>query len=329
MDPILCYDDGKTRKFRHFSLSSGYFRLIHNKVFNCGKCIFCRQRNARELAMRCVLHASLYTENSFLTLTYDETKKDYHNELEYKDIQDFKKRLRRHCEYHHEKRVQIFNVHEYGKNGKKHWHLVVFNHDFPDRQVHTIRSGNTLYTSDVLNTLWVSGFHTIGSVTEASAMYQAQYMQKDLKNGNLHNSKKSNSKHSGIGRDYFNRHYKQILTLGFIPFGGKKVPIPRYFIRIAHKHYSHFYEPHNFFDHKNRKKLYNPFKNGEENKEIADLFKVYREHRRAFIHDIAEEWEKEMSQFIFNDDKPDFLLSGENYIYDLRNRNNNTNKDEF
>lgn len=41
--------------------------------------------------MRCVLHASLYKENCFITLTYDESKDGYHNNKEYADIQKFKK----------------------------------------------------------------------------------------------------------------------------------------------------------------------------------------------------------------------------------------------
>ena len=134
MNPILVYRTSNGAQYRHFNLANRLFKLKHNQVFNCGTCHICRKRRATELAIRCVLHASLYQQNCFLTLTYDEKKKDYHNDFQYKDIQDFKKRLRRHCDYHYKKKIQIFNVHEYGKNTKKHWHLVVFNHQFPDRK---------------------------------------------------------------------------------------------------------------------------------------------------------------------------------------------------
>lgn len=223
-DPILCYTTPRRRLYRHFSLANPIVKLMHQQVFDCGKCIFCRKKNARELAIRCVLHASLYTQNCFLTLTYDEEKPSYHNIFDRTDIQKFAKRLRRFCEYHFKKIIQIFYVHEYGKRGKKHYHLVVFNHDFSDKELHTIHNGNRLFKSKKLEKLWPHGFSTIGDVTEASAMYQAQYIQKDLKNGNESNSKKSKSQHSGIGRDYFLLHYKQILLLGFIPFAGKKFP---------------------------------------------------------------------------------------------------------
>ena len=328
-DPVLCYTNGSSRKFRHFSLANPTFKLMHQQVFNCGKCVFCRKKKAFELAVRCVLHASLYDQNCFLTLTYDEKKDGYHNKLQYSDIQKFKKKLRRHCEYHFNKKIQIFNVHEYGKNGKKHWHLVVFNYsphqepdkgNQPDCKFHTRSNGHSLYVSKTLSKLWTHGFNTVGDISEASAMYTAQYTQKDIKNSNTHNSKKAKSQHSGIGRDYFLKHYEQILSLGYVPFGGKKVPLPRYFVKIAHKHYSHFFEQENFFDLPHRKKLYTPFKQGEENKRIADLFIKFRDQKNELIQELTSQWEEHISQYIFTKQKPDFLQAAENYLHDLKNK---------
>lgn len=322
-DPVLCYTQSNIgkRKFRHFSLASDLFKSVHNQVFNCGKCIFCRKKKSFELAVRCVLHASLYDQNCFLTLTYDEKKEGYHNDFNYKDIQDFKKRLRSHAKYHDNKKIEIFNVHEYGKNGKKHWHLVVFNYDFKDKELHTTNKNIPLYTSQTLSELWPFGFNTIGDVSEGSAMYQAQYTQKDIKNGNSNNSRKSHSKHSGIGKPYFLRHFEQILTLGFIPFGGRKLPLPRAFEKIAHKHYSHYYEPSNFFDQIDRKALYRPFKQGLENKKIADLFIQYKNNKILFIEELTKDWDNVIEQHLTTKNKPDFLISAENALYDMQNKN--------
>lgn len=326
MDPVLCYT-GKTKKlYRHFSMASPIIKKFHQQKFDCGKCIFCRKKRATELAIRCVLHASIYEQNCFLTLTYDEKKEGYHNNFQYSDIQQFKKRLRRYCGYHYNKRIQIFNVHEYGKHGKKHWHLVVFNHDFSDKQLFTIKNGNSLYTSGKLQKLWSHGHHTIGNVTEASAMYQSQYTQKDLKNGNQNNIKKAHSRHSGIGRDYFLQRFDQILRLGFIPFGGKRIPIPRYFQKLAHKHYCHFYERSAFFDLPERKRLYSPFKAGAENKLIADLFIQCRDEKLTKQEESWLAWEEQITEHIWNNKKPDFTISAENYLYDLKNK---TSKGEF
>lgn len=321
-DPKLCYTSGTSRQLRHYSLSTPFFKARAQQVFNCGTCIFCRKRNSTELAIRCVLHASLYTANSFITLTYDEKKDDYHNNLCYKDIQDFKKRLRSHCDYHHQKKIQIFNVHEYGKNGKKHWHLVVFNYDFPDKTLYTVKNGNRLYSSKELEKLWPHGFNTVGDVTEASAMYQAQYTQKDITNGNTNNSRKSKSNHSGIARDYFLRHYKQLLTLGYIPFNGRKIPLPRYFVRLAHKHYCHFYEKSAFFDTPYRKAIHRPFKPSHENLEIADLYKTFSQIKQEKIDQIALEWNEKIENDLFSSEKLDSKISEENYLHDQKNKQN-------
>lgn len=332
MDPVLCYTDPNGKKrFRHFSLANPIFKYhLHQQVFNCGKCLFCRKRKAYELAARCVLHASLYIQNSFITLTYDETKEGYHNEFQYSDIQKFKKRLRAHCWRVYKKKIEIFNVHEYGKNGKKHWHLVVFNHDYPDKKLFTTRNGIPYYTSEKLSQHWPHGHHTIGDVTEASAMYQAQYVQKDFKNGNISNGRNSHSRHSGIGKKYFLRHYQQLLRLGYIPINGKRLPMPRYFERLAFKHYSHFYEPQNFHDYPERKRLFAPFKgaqkNDEANREIADLYIKYSEMKQEKIQQLTTEWEEFIQTNSVTKETPEFVKSGENALYDLKNK---TTKENF
>lgn len=292
---------------------------MHQLVFNCGKCLYCRKKKAYEIASRCVLHSSLYKNNCFLTLTYDETKPTYHNNFDYTEIQKFKKRLRAHCKG---KKIEIFNVHEYGKNGKKHWHLIVFNHDFGDKTLHKMSNGIPLYTSRSLEKLWPFGFNTIGDVSTASAMYQAQYCEKDLKNGNYTNNKKSHSKHSGIGRPYFLRHYEQILRLGYIPVNGFKLPLPRYFQRLAHKHYCHFHEQSAFRDLTDRKALYRPFKEGEANPRIAELYIEYKNLKQQYILDLEQQWNETISAHLTSKETPDFIKSNSNALYDLKNRNN-------
>lgn len=317
-DPKLCYTDSRGNKqFRHFSLATPIFKRMAQAVFNCDQCIFCRKRRAYELACKCVLHSSLYRDNCFLTLTYDESQPTYHNDFDYTDIQKFKKRLRRSVEYHYEKKIEIFNVHEYGKRGKKHWHLIVFNHDFADKELHTVRRGLPLYTSPELAELWPFGFNAIGDVSAASAMYQAQYVEKDLKNGNSQNSRKSHSKHSGIGRPYFELHFRDILRNGFIPIGGKKLPVPRSFQRIAHKHYCHYFEPSAFHDNSERKALYRPFVKKQPNREIAELFKGYRSMKAERVLELEREWDEFISLHLTEKTEPDFMKAASNTIYDL------------
>ena len=325
-DPVLCYLDSKgKRKFRNFSFARKSIQGIplDHIVFDCGKCLSCRKKRAYELAARCVLHSSLYKENCFLTLTYDEKKDGYHNRFEYADIQKFKKRLRSYCRRTLQKTIEVFNVHEYGKNGKKHWHLIVFNHDFSDKTLFTMRNSIPLYTSQQLSKLWPYGFNTCGDVSEASAMYTAQYMEKDFKNYNSHSAKKSHSKHSGLGRPYFEKHFKQILQLGFIPFSGLKLPVPRYFEKLARKHWAHFYDRTLFYPTLLRKSsIFREFsKSRPPNREIADLYTIYMANKKERILDLERQWNEVISQFLTSGNDPDFIKSNNNRLYDLRNKN--------
>ena len=325
-NPTLCYieqDTGK-RLFRSWDKASDQIKQTDRLVFNCGKCLFCRKKNSLELARRCVLHASLYEQNCFITLTYDEDNLG-ENKITYSDIQKFKKRLRKKLQ---PKKVEIFNVHEYGKNGRKHWHLVIFNHDFTDKELFTVKNGNRIYTSQTLKELWPCGHNTIGEVTEASALYQAQYTQKDIKNGNTNNDRKAKSNHSGIGRGFFLRNFRQILSLGYIPFGKTKMPIPRYFEKLAHKHWCHFNDQTAFFDQSYRKRIYTPFKTGQENKQIADLYAYYLTIKHEKIKEMEEQWNEVIMTEFDTKEKPDFIKSAENALYQVKQKQL-TQKEKF
>lgn len=318
-DPKLCYTSNGKKQLRHWSLASHIFRQVAQQVFACGQCLFCRKKRAYELACRCVLHSSLYKQNAFVTLTYDEKREGYHNNFQYEDIQKFKKRIRQYCQREYGKKIEVFNVHEYGKNRKKHWHLIVFNHDWSDKTLHTMAGGQPLYTSKLLEAQWPYGFNTLGDVSAASAMYQAQYVEKDLKNGHRNSDKESHSKHSGIGKPYFLKNYEQILQLGYVPIEGKKMPIPRYFQKLAHRHYCHFYEKSAFFDLTYRKALYRPFKKEEPNLRIANLYKGFAHKREVYKKDLETQWDEVILNYM-NGEQPDFLKAGENALYDLKNK---------
>lgn len=287
---------------------------MHNAVFDCNKCLVCRKKQGHSLALRCVLHASLYQQNAFLTLTYDESRDGYHNNLDYSEIQKFKKRLRKHVK----SKIEIFNVHEYGKNGKKHWHLIVFGWSPDDKRVHTYKSGLALYTSPRLEKLWPFGFSTCGDVSEASAMYQSLYTQKDIKNGNRGTSKQAKSNHRGIGLPFFEKHYRQLMQLGYIPHAGKKHMFPRSFERRARRHWSYYYQQSDFWDLPDRKKLYNPPKNP--NREIADLYPFYIGRKKQFIQEVEQQWRETISNYITTKQKPQFVKSGEVLQYDLNKK---------
>ena len=320
-NPTLILVQNGKRIFRSWDLATPIFKFMAQTVVNCGKCLHCRKARSYELAMRCVLHASMHTNNMFLTLTYDETREGYDNKLRYTDIQKFKKKLRSHVHRKTGQKIQIFNVHEYGKNGKKHWHALVFNYNFSDRKIHTKKNGIPLYTSKILQSLWGHGFVTIGDVEEASALYQAQYMEKDYKNGNQTNERKSKSNHQGLGKPYFMKHYKQVLELGYVPFNGHKRPIPRYFEKLAHKHWAWHNDRSYFVDCIGRKKIYTPFHTDtDSSEEIANLFEIYIKKKGERIEEKEKEWQNLVEKTVLLGETPEFEKALKNNSYNLKNK---------
>lgn len=323
-DPVLCYLDSTGKRiFRNFSFVKKVFFPRDPMVVDCGKCLYCRREKAKELAMCCVLHSSLYFQNCFLTLTYDESLKGYHNVYDRSDVQKFKKKLRQFVYRSFGRRIEIFDVHEYGRNGKKHWHLIVFNWSPSDRVVFTIKDQVPLYTSRELSRLWKHGFSTVGDVSEASAMYQAKYMEKDFQLNQVTSNKKSHSFHRGIGQPWFLENFEQVLKLGYIPFQGQKRRVPRKFEKIAHKHWAWFYDQSYFLSSDQRKRRYTPFHLATDvSIDLADLYPIYEFRKSKRVEELKEKWSEVISQYLTSSRDPDFVKSSRNALHDLVNKSN-------
>lgn len=132
--------------------------------------------------MRCMHEASLYDENSFVTLTYDGNHVPEDYSLRKRDVQLFLKRLRKKK---HEG-IRYFGAGEYGEtSGRPHYHLCLFNVGFPDRVLYAKRGEASLYISEELSRIWDQGFVTVGDVTFESAAYCARYVTKKIKGRQL------------------------------------------------------------------------------------------------------------------------------------------------
>lgn len=144
----------------------------------CGQCVGCRLERSRQWAVRCMHEASLYSDNSFLTLTYSDQNLPSNSSLVKSDFQDFMKRLRKSIA---PKRVRYYHCGEYGSLFKRpHYHALLFGHDFADKRVFSSTDKHSLYTSDTLSMLWPAGFSIIGEVTFESAAYVARYVMKKV-----------------------------------------------------------------------------------------------------------------------------------------------------
>lgn len=234
----------------------------------CGSCIGCRMDYSRSWMGRITKEATLYQNNCFLTLTYNNenlpTKDTINKEtgelitghpLVKKHVQDFIKRLRRQYEYHFgHKGIRFYACGEYGgRTGRPHYHLAMFNIDttvFGDiKLIGNNKQGDALFTSKTIERIWGKGFITIGDLTPQSAAYIARYMLKKQKGKGkewYYESKgivseyTSMSNKPGISRVWYEEHKDEywISDKLYIPQKNKtpqEVKTPTYFDKLLEK----------------------------------------------------------------------------------------------
>ena len=242
--PLHGYKSEKNGKW----LSENSVALIHKLeplTIPCRQCTGCRQEYARQWAMRNIHEASLWLNNIFITLTYNEKHLPEHNKLVKKHFTDFMKRLRFEKGSTIKNPVRFFHCGEYGeKFGRPHYHAILFNTNFNDRK--PIPGQKNLTTSDQLNRLWGKGFVSIGDVTFQSASYVAGYVQKKI-NGKLKEDHyrridkdtgetwvlpqeyATMSRRPGIAGLWFAKHKKDVYPSDNIHINGKEMRPPKYY----------------------------------------------------------------------------------------------------
>lgn len=245
----------------------------------CGRCIGCRLLKSRQWALRCMHEASFYEENSFLTLTYNDENLPEGAKLEVEPLQKFMKRLRHHIA---PKKIRFFACGEYGDNryndenaptqvrekhlsqygisalGRPHYHILLFGHDFGDKELIKDRDGIQLFMSKSLEDIWQQGYCTTGAVTFDSAAYCARYAVKkiggdkkadhyrriDSETGEETILKpefvtmsrggrgKGNENLGGVGKRWFEKYQGDVYPKDFTTFKGKKIKPPTYYDKL-------------------------------------------------------------------------------------------------
>lgn len=208
----------------------------------CGQCIGCRLEKSRQWAMRCVHEASLYEDNCFITLTYDDEHLPLDGSLSVREFQLFMKRLRKK----YGEGIRFFHCGEYGsKFGRPHYHAIIFNFDFSDRKLFKVNHGFRLYSSDMLSELWPFGHCLIGDVTFQSAAYVARYVTKKVTgvaadehytrispDGEVFKIKEeytTMSRRPGIGAEWFRKYRKDLLRSDAVVINGVEVKPPKFY----------------------------------------------------------------------------------------------------
>lgn len=210
----------------------------------CGQCIGCRLDRSRDWALRCVHESSLWKENSFVTLTYDDSHLPDSGSLNKAHHQKFFREMRSK----HMRKIRYFLCGEYGdQHDRPHYHAILFNIDFPDKQEWgKNKQGDIIYTSQELHSYWPHGLAFTGNVTWQSAAYVARYILKKA-NGEVAFEKYvrdvdpetgeidmvepeyiAMSRRPGIGSEWFKK-WKADCRKNFLTHDDTKMRIPKYY----------------------------------------------------------------------------------------------------
>jgi len=221
----------------------------------CGQCYGCRLEYSRQWAVRCLHESHGYDENCFITLTYNDENLPWDHSLIVDHFQDFMKRFRKEIS---PKKIRYFHSGEYGQPtpennfiARPHYHALIFNYQFSDRDLWTSKEGINLYTSNHLDALWTHGHTSVGDLTFESAAYVARYILKktnassrspddfylkyarsDHITGEIHELKKeysTMSRRPGIGKDWYDKFKSDCFPSDSISVRGTQQRPPKYY----------------------------------------------------------------------------------------------------
>ena len=201
--------------------------------------------------MRCMHEAQMHEENSFVTLTFDEENLQKRPEPWNLDVTEFQRFMKRLRKARAPQKIRFYHCGEYGeKNGRPHYHAILFGCAWPDREVYSIKNGNKIYISQELQKLWPYGFSTIGECTFETAAYTARYCMKkitgdaaedhykvvDPYTGEVIGQKRPEyatmSRRPGIGKTWYDRYKTDVYPKDFVTLNGVKMAPPEYYDRL-------------------------------------------------------------------------------------------------
>lgn len=188
--------------------------------------------------MRMLHEKSVWKDAVFVTLTYSEEnlpllegRSEPLSTLQVSDLQKFFKKLRRRI-----KKLKYYACGEYGEKpgstNRPHYHAVVFGVPFGSttlvKSVRYAAEDNPIFQS------WRKGNVVLGTVTEDSIRYVAQYIDKkvfgrladDHYNGRVPEFQVCSQR---IGLQWLKENMEDVLYDGCLKFRGSDVAIPRYY----------------------------------------------------------------------------------------------------
>lgn len=212
-------------------------KLGYLKRVPCGNCLSCRMNKSKQWSARIIGESSMYEDNCFLTLTYDE--EHCPPSLSKRDLQLFLKSFRQSL---FPKKIRYFACGEYGSTtGRPHYHLIIFGLSKYDEVFHRSALSKLLEGKDGFSATldaWSKGNVFVGDVSPQSAKYVAGYVMK--KQGDSYHDVKwykeqglvppfiLMSRRPGIGATYGEKYKLRFKHNPFVVVGNSRIGLPRY-----------------------------------------------------------------------------------------------------
>lgn len=192
-----------------------------------------------------MLEANLHTDNSFVTLTYDDEHLPPGGTLDPTHVQLFIKRFRKALE---PVKIRYYLVGEYGdQSDRPHYHVALFGYPSCLKGItNPNRGGYCCSVCDGVRAVWGHGNIYSGGLSHASASYIAGYVTKKLTDpndpelGGRYPEFSRQSTRPGIGADFMDEVASVLLTRNLdalmdvpvaLRHGAKQYPLGRYLRR--------------------------------------------------------------------------------------------------
>lgn len=175
LNPRLINRSGKRKETTYNGKKGEFYKIV--TYSKCGYCEQCQNERANNWVIRNYYEKQLHEKISFLTLTYA----DNPIFLIKKHLQDFKKRLRRHLEYHYKIKIRTFDCGEYGSwenTHRPHFHIICYNWEEEPKNLkfwEINKKGNITYLSKTLSKLWTFGIATYQNFNDYEIPYITLY----------------------------------------------------------------------------------------------------------------------------------------------------------
>lgn len=232
------------------------YKSVDEMKLPCGNCSGCRLARSRDWAIRCVHESATWHDSCFITLTYDDNHLPPDGSVWKSDFQKFMKRLRKRFSGYdfveqngkNVNPIRFFACGEYGEKRKRpHYHAILFNFDFADKQLVKYSCGYPCYISPALAELWPFGYHEIGTATFESCAYVARYILKKQKDDWQYVDPETGvlkekefilmSRNPGIGAYWIEKYMSDVYPRDYVLNGQVKMRPPRYYDNVF-KRYS-------------------------------------------------------------------------------------------